>query len=91
MELGGDFETSALLGKKALLRPLNQHNEKQEVADIERELLSEINTLNIGPSGLGGKTTALAVHIETYPCHIASLPVAVNISCHSHRHAEALI
>jgi len=83
--IGGDFETAALLSKKALLRPLSEPSPEKEVAKLEKELLSEINRLGIGPLGFGGQTTALAVHIQTYPSHIASLPVAVNIQCHAHR------
>ncbi|OAQ20144.1 fumarate hydratase [Thermosulfurimonas dismutans] len=83
--IGGNFETAALLSKKALLRPLAKPHPEKEVADLEEELLLKINQLGIGPLGLGGQTTALAVHIETHPSHIASLPVAVNIQCHAHR------
>jgi len=89
--IGGDFELSCLLSKKALCRNLNQRNDVAFYADLEMDLLSKINALGIGPQGLGGDTTALAVLIETAPCHIASLPVAVNIECHSHRHKTAII
>lgn len=89
--IGGNFEKSALLAKKALLRTVGEPNKSPMYAKFERELLDEINKLNIGPMGIGGKTTALAVHIEYAPCHIASLPVAVNIQCHSARHKEAEI
>jgi len=89
--IGGNFELSCLLSKKALLRKLNQANSDKFYAKFEKELLSRINTLGLGPQGLGGDTTALAVLIETAPCHIASLPVAVNIECHSHRHKQAVI
>lgn len=89
--IGGDFEVSCLLSKKALLRNLGQTNADKFYADIEADLLSRINALGLGPQGLGGDTTALAVIIETAPCHIASLPVAVNIECHSHRHKSATI
>lgn len=89
--IGGNFETCALLAKRALLRPLGNSHPSAEIADREQELLSAINALGIGPMGFGGQTTALAVHIETYPCHIASLPVAVNISCHSLRHKSVLL
>ena len=84
--IGGTFDTVALLAKKALLRELNSKNTDPFYKDFEEELLSEINNLNIGPMGLGGKTTALSVHIETAPCHIASLPLAINLQCHSHRY-----
>ena len=84
--IGGDFEKVAMLAKKALLRPVGQPNPKLEVAALEEDLLKRVNQLGIGPVGLGGVVTALAVHIETHPCHIASLPVAVNLGCHSSRH-----
>ena len=83
--LGGTFEYVTLLSKKAILRPVGSHNKDSNTANLEADLLEEINKLGIGPQGFGGKITALAVHVETYPCHIASLPVAVNIECHSHR------
>ncbi|MBM3284332.1 MAG: fumarate hydratase [Candidatus Aminicenantes bacterium] len=84
--VGGNFEYSALLAKKALLRrPLGSHNPDPFYADMERRLLERINRLGIGPQGMGGRITALAVHVEAYPCHIASMPAAVNIQCHSHR------
>ncbi len=86
--LGGTFEKSALIAKKALLRSLGLQNPDPVLASLEAELLGRINSSGIGPMGLGGKTTALAVHINSYPTHIASLPVAVNIQCHSCRHAE---
>ncbi|MCR4429619.1 MAG: fumarate hydratase [Tepidanaerobacteraceae bacterium] len=89
--VGGTIEVATLIAKKALLRPLGQHHPQPEVADLERELLAEINKLGIGPQGFGGSTTALAVHIETFPAHIASLPVAINIQCHVARHMEAEI
>ncbi|MBN2137320.1 MAG: fumarate hydratase [Sedimentisphaerales bacterium] len=89
--IGGDFELSCLLSKKALLRKLSESNGDAFYAAIESDLLSKINALGLGPQGLGGDTTALAVMIETAPCHIASLPVAVNIECHSHRHKTAVI
>ena len=84
--IGGDFEKVAMLAKKALLRPVGQPNSKLEVAALEEDLLKRVNQLGIGPVGLGGVVTALAVHIEIHPCHIASLPVAVNLGCHSSRH-----
>jgi len=83
--LGGDFEMAALLAKKALIRPLGRAHRRPEVARLEEELLAEINRLGIGPLGFGGRTTALAVHVEVHPSHIASLPVAVNLQCHAHR------
>lgn len=84
--VGGNFEYSALLAKKALLRrPLGSHNPDPFYADMEKRLLERINNLGIGPQGMGGRTTALAVHVESFPCHIASMPAAVNIQCHSHR------
>jgi fumarate hydratase subunit alpha len=89
--IGGDFELSCLLSKKALLRNLNEKNADDFCAKLERELLSRINALGLGPQGLGGDTAALACLVETAPCHIASLPVAVNIECHSHRHKSAVI
>jgi fumarate hydratase subunit alpha len=89
--LGGNFEHSCLLSKKALLRDLAVRHEDTFYAEMERELLERVNALGIGPQGLGGDTTALAVLIETAPCHIASLPVAVNIECHSHRHKTVVI
>jgi fumarate hydratase subunit alpha len=89
--LGGNFEMACLLSKKALLRPLTEHNADSFYANLETDLLTQINKLNVGPQGLGGDTTALGVMIETAPCHIASLPVAVNIECHSHRHKSAVL
>lgn len=89
--IGGTFEKSAYLAKKALLRPTNMRNSNEFYGKLEAELLDEINKLGIGPQGFGGKTTALAVNIETYATHIAGLPVAVNISCHATRHAEVYL
>ncbi|MBI5453834.1 MAG: fumarate hydratase [Deltaproteobacteria bacterium] len=89
--VGGSFDKSALLAKKALLRPVGTPNPDNDLNTLEKELLDSINALGIGPMGFGGTTTALAVHIEIYPCHIASLPVAVNIQCHADRHKEAVI
>ena len=89
--MGGDFEQCCLLSKKALLRKVGQANPDNFYADLESKLLTNINALGLGPQGLGGDTTTLAVHIETAPCHIASLPVAVNIECHAHRHKSAVI
>jgi fumarate hydratase subunit alpha len=89
--IGGSFEKSALLAKKALLRDVGEHSEIPYVKDMEIELLDKINKLGIGPQGLGGRTTALDIHIEVFPTHIAGLPVAVNISCHVTRHAKAIL
>lgn len=89
--IGGDFELSCLLSKKALCRNLTSKNSDDFYAKLETDLLSAINALGLGPQGLGGDTTALACLVETAPCHIASLPVAVNIECHSHRHKSAVI
>jgi len=89
--IGGNQENSALLAKKALLREAGKLNSNKETHKMEKELLAKINDLGIGPEGLGGTVTALAVHIETSPCHIASLPVTVSIDCHAHRVKEAVI
>ncbi len=89
--IGGDFELCCLLSKKSLCRNLNDRNSDEFYAGLESNLLSRINALGLGPQGLGGDTTALAVMVETAACHIASLPVAVNIECHSHRHKTAII
>jgi len=89
--IGGDFELSCLLSKKALLRNLGSRNGDKFYAELEADLLSAVNALGIGPQGLGGDTTALACLVETAPCHIASLPAAVNIECHSHRHKSTII
>lgn len=89
--IGGTFEKCALLAKHALTRPAGSQNEKPHIAKLEKELLDEINSTGTGPAGLGGSTTALAVNIETYPTHIAGLPVAVNICCHVNRHASCEI
>lgn len=89
--IGGTFEKSALLAKRALLRTLGLRNPDPFYADLEKRLLEKINNLGIGPMGLGGRITALDLFIETYPCHIAGLPVAVNIQCHSARHKEAML
>jgi fumarate hydratase subunit alpha len=89
--IGGNFETCCLLSKKSLLRNLGSRHADGFYAQMERDLLSRINALGIGPQGLGGDTTALGVLIETGPCHIASLPVAVNIECHSHRHKTVVL
>lgn len=85
--IGGTFEKCALMAKKALTRPVNTHSDIEWVKDMEIEMLDKINKSGIGPGGLGGSTTALAVNINTYPTHIAGLPVAINICCHVNRHA----
>jgi len=89
--IGGTIEKTTLIAKKSLLRTVGEHNLNPEVAKLEEELLEEINKLGIGPQGFGGSTTALAVNIETFPAHIASMPVAINIQCHVARHKEAII
>ncbi|MBL7197899.1 MAG: fumarate hydratase [Candidatus Omnitrophica bacterium] len=89
--IGGTADTANLLAKKALLRKISKNNSLKNIERLEKDLLNKINKLNIGPLGLGGKTTALAVNIETYPTHIAGLPVAVNISCHALRSATKIL
>ncbi|MGD0486267.1 MAG: fumarate hydratase [Syntrophorhabdales bacterium] len=89
--VGGNFETSALLSKEALMLPFGEGNPDPAIADLELKMLEEINKLGIGPGGYGGKVTALDVHIKALPCHIASLPVAVNIQCHAHRIREVTL
>ena len=89
--IGGTFERAALLAKKAMLRELGLPHAYPEIAALEAQLLKEINDLGIGPQGLGGRITALAVHVLMQPCHIASLPVAVNIQCHASRHQEVIL
>lgn len=89
--IGGTMEKASLLAKEALLEPIGKRDRNPILAKLERELLGEINKLGIGPLGFGGKTTALDVKLEAYPTHIAGLPVAVNISCHAHRHASATL
>lgn len=89
--IGGTFDKAAYLAKKSLLRPINIRNKDEFYEVLEIELLEKINQLGIGPQGFGGKTTALGLNIETYPTHIAGLPVAVNINCHATRHKEAII
>jgi fumarate hydratase subunit alpha len=84
--IGGTFEKAALLSKKSLLREIGKNNSDKNLAELESSLLKDINNLDIGPQGFGGLTTALAVNIESYPTHIAALPVAINISCHASRH-----
>lgn len=89
--IGGNFEMSTLLAKKALTREIPSSNNDERMASLEQELLEEINKTGIGPQGLGGKVTALAVHIEDYPCHIASMPLAINIGCHVNRHKSIVL
>lgn len=89
--IGGTFDKAAYLAKKALLRPVDKQNDSPFYANLEKELLNEINALGIGPQGFGGKTTALAVNIEYFPTHIAGLPVAVNINCHVTRHKTEVL
>lgn len=89
--IGGTFEKAAQLAKKATLRPINTKNEDPRYAKLEDELIEEINKMGFGPAGLGGNTTAIGVNVETYPTHIAGMPVAVNICCHAARHKEAVI
>ncbi len=89
--IGGNFERCAELAKEALLRDINDYNQDPLMANLEKELLELINETNVGPQGLGGKTTALSVKIETQGCHIACLPVAININCHAARHKEVIL
>ncbi len=89
--VGGSFEKAALLAKEALMRPLDDSNTDSTIAILEQDILEDINRLGIGPQGLGGTQTALAVKINTFPCHIASLPVAININCHVARHNEIVL
>jgi fumarate hydratase subunit alpha len=89
--IGGSAEKTMWLAKHALLREVGQPNPDPELGDLEAEILDRVNRIGIGPQGFGGLTTALAVHAETFPCHIASMPVAVNIQCHSARHKEAVL
>ena len=91
MGIGGTFEKCAMLAKKALTRDINSESSIEYVAELEKELLDEINNLNIGQGGLGGKITALGVNIETYPTHIAGLPVAINMCCHVNRHKKRIL
>ena len=86
--IGGTFEKVAFLAKKALLRPIGEHNPDPKYAELEKRMLTEINNSGVGPQGLGGRTTSFWVNIETFPCHIASMPVAVNLNCHASRHAH---
>jgi len=89
--IGGNFETSALLSKEALMVPIGRRNENPSIAELEQEILNDINRTGVGPQGYGGTVTALDVHVKMMPCHIASLPVAVNIQCHAHRIKEVTI
>lgn len=89
--IGGTAETTMMLAKKALLRPLGKPHPDAEVAALEKEILQRVNNLGIGPMGYGGRTTALAVHVEVTPSHIASMPVAVNLQCHGARHKEVVL
>ena len=89
--IGGTFEKCAIMAKKALTRPVDEHSSIPHVKELEEEMLKKINKTGIGPGGLGGTTTALAVNINTYPTHIAGLPVGINICCHVNRHAQRII
>ena len=89
--LGGSFEKAALLAKKALTRNLDQPSDLPHIAELEKELLEEVNQLGIGPGGFGGNTTALGLNIETYSTHIAGMPLAINICCHVNRHAHRIL
>ena len=89
--IGGTFEKAALLAKRALLRPLGQSNKDPQVAQLEQDILEAVNRTGVGPMGIGGDTTALAVHVLTHPCHLASLPLALNVQCHSARHATVVL
>lgn len=89
--IGGDIEKAGLIAKEALLRPIDDESSDPDANKLEKELFDELNKLNVGPMGLGGKTTALAVKVNLYPCHIASLPVAVNIQCHASRHKVVIL
>ncbi len=89
--IGGTFEKAALLAKEALFRPLGQPNDDPELAKLEQEILAAVNETGVGPMGLGGADTALAVHVLSHPCHIASLPVALNVQCHAARHGAVTI
>ena len=89
--IGGTFDKAAYLAKKALIRSINERNKNEFYKNLEIELLEKINELGIGPQGFGGRTTAIGLNIETYPTHIAGLPVAVNINCHATRHKEIIL
>lgn len=88
---GGTYDTAPVLARRALLRPVGAKNSDEAAADMEREILQRVNELGLGPQGLGGRTTALGAAVETAPCHIASMPVAVNLGCHVHRHGEVTL
>ncbi len=89
--IGGNFEMCAYLAKRSLMRDLGEANSDPRIAELERELLAEVNRTGIGPAGLGGTVTALAVHIESYPTHIATLPLGINLGCHAYRHKTAVL
>ena len=89
--IGGNFEMSAKLAKEAMLRDVDEHSDIPEIAELEKEMLEKVNMIGVGPQGLGGKNTALAVHINYMPCHIASFPVAININCHAARHKSVTL
>jgi fumarate hydratase subunit alpha len=89
--IGGTADKATILAKKALLRRVGEPNPDPEMAELEREILARVNSQGIGPQGFGGRTTALAVHAEVLPTHIAMMPVAVNLNCHAARHKEAII
>jgi fumarate hydratase subunit alpha len=89
--IGGTMDQTTLIAKKALLRKVGEPSPDSELAELEADILERVNRLGIGPQGFGGRVTALAVHVETFPCHIGGLPVAVNIQCHSARHKEAIL
>jgi len=89
--IGGTFDLCPHLAKRALFRPLGEHSQDPDDARLERELLERVNATGLGPSGFGGRITALAVNVESYPCHITALPVAVNVQCHAARHKEAVL
>jgi fumarate hydratase subunit alpha len=89
--IGGSFEKAAILAKRSLFRPLGQHHERQDVTELENNIIEKLNAEGQGVEGMGGCNTALAVHVEVFPSHIASLPVAVNIQCHAHRHKERIL
>lgn len=89
--IGGTFEKAAVLAKRALAREIGEQNQEQKLAKLEKKWLEEVNRTGVGPQGLGGTVTALDLHIETFPCHIASLPVAVNLNCHAARHRERVL
>ena len=89
--IGGDLEKAALLAKEALFRSLGQPSDAPELAELEREILAAVNATGVGPMGLGGADTALAAHVLSHPCHIASLPVALNVQCHAARHGSVAL